>query len=185
MTNELHNLRGIFGDRATVLVNDEATRHNVIDRITRREDSECIHIACHGYLNRLRPLDSAFVLHDGHLTLQDLVQSTATIGIRHLAFLALCHSAATGDTNDAPDEFISLAAGVQVSGFRSVVGTLWAMADEDGPGLAQEFYTHLMRKGAYDFDPKDAAAALHLAVKGMRDRGVPMERWCTFVHIGI
>ncbi|KZT63307.1 hypothetical protein DAEQUDRAFT_150426 [Daedalea quercina L-15889] len=186
VTSELHNLRGIFGDRATIYVNDDATRQQAIDQLSMSgEDGECTHFACHGSLSIHKPFESSFVMYDRNLTLQDIVRSTATLGVKHLAFLALCHSAASGDVSDAPDEFISLAAGVQASGFRSVIGTLWTMADADGPELAQNFYTHLMRRGAYEFDPKEAAVALHLTVKAMRDRKVPVERWSTFVHIGI
>lgn len=34
-------------------------------------------------------------------------------------------------------------------------------------------------------DVRGSAFALHQSVKEMRDRGVPVERWSTFVHIGV
>lgn len=116
-----------------------------------------------------------------------------------LAFLAACHSAASAtagesqaasgsslmSSNEAPDEVLSLASAVQFCGFRSVVGTLWTMADADGPELAQRFYGCMM----YDrqergVDAGSSARALHVAVRGLREAGVPVERWSTFVHIG-
>ncbi|TFY55266.1 hypothetical protein EVG20_g9383 [Dentipellis fragilis] len=176
VTSELHNLSDIFGSRAVIRTNDEVTREQAIkDLNINQEQGACTHFACHGSLDIRKPFESSFVLHNSYLTLRDIVRSAGTLGTKHLAFLALCHSAAIGDVEDAPDEFISLATGVQVSGFRSVVGTLWTMADADGPDLAREFYDSLMQKGAYDFDPRDAALSLHLAVKGLRDRGVPLE----------
>lgn len=96
-----------------------------------------------------------------------------------LAFLATCYSAA-GD-KEAPDEVINLAAAMQFCGFRSAVGTLWKMRDEDGPTLAREFYTQLLAEGG---DPRNSARALSLAAKALRDAGVPPEGWATHVHIG-
>lgn len=116
-----------------------------------------------------------------------------------LAFLAACHSAASAtagesqaasgssfvSSNEAPDEVLNLANAVQFCGFRSVVGTLWTMADVDGPELARRFYGCMMddmrERGV---DPGSSARALHLAVEGLMEAGVPVERWCTFVHIG-
>ncbi|KAA1475121.1 hypothetical protein DENSPDRAFT_409448 [Dentipellis sp. KUC8613] len=186
VTSELRNLSTVFGSRAVIRTNDAVTKEQAIEDLSiNQEQGACTHFACHGALDIHKPFESSFVLHNSNLTLRDIVRSTGTLGMKHLAFLALCHSAAIGDLEDAPDEFISLATGVQVSGFRSVVGTLWTMADADGPDLAREFYESLMQKGAYDFDPRDAALSLHLAVKGLRERGVPVERWSTFVHIGL
>lgn len=82
-----------------------------------------------------------------------------------LAFLSACHGAAVDQT--APDESIDHATTLQFCGFRSVVGTLWSMADEDGPCIAEEFYKHMFRNGK-KADFRDAATALNLATKKMR-----------------
>lgn len=68
-------------------------------------------------------------------------------GLAHaeLAVLSACHSAA-GD-RATPDEVLHLTSAMQFAGFRSVVGTLWAMADDDGPVVAEEFYKHMLRTG--------------------------------------
>lgn len=55
------------------------------------------------------------------------------------AFLSACHSAAV-DSQGSPDEVLHLAAAMQFSGFKSVVGTLWGMADTDSPTVAKAFY---------------------------------------------
>ncbi|KAJ7818850.1 hypothetical protein B0H14DRAFT_2601032 [Mycena olivaceomarginata] len=46
-----------------------------------------------------------------------------------------------------PDEAIHVAAAMQFAGFRSMVGTLWEMADQDGPFVAREFYGMSFAKG--------------------------------------
>jgi CHAT domain-containing protein len=99
-----------------------------------------------------------------------------------LAFLSACHSAA-GDLSNTPDEVIHLASGMQFCGFRSVVGTLWAMVDLDGPDISNEFYKYMFQSGGGDI--RNAAAALNHATREMRKRKIPMDRWINFVHIGI
>ncbi len=102
-----------------------------------------------------------------------------------LAFLAACHSAAMESESETPDEVLTLAAAMQFCGFRSIVGTLWTMSDSDGPVLAEKFYMHMLRNGLDDTDVCDSAEAVHLATKFMREAGVPLHRWTTFVHVGI
>ncbi|KAH9957616.1 hypothetical protein BC827DRAFT_1224879 [Russula dissimulans] len=66
-----------------------------------------------------------------------------------------------------------LSAAVQYCGFRSVVGTMWAMADIDGKFLAKEFYG------------SRTAEALQDAVKELRrKKRASMERWVNLVHYG-
>lgn len=71
---------------------------------------------------------------------------------------------------------------LQFSGFCGIMGTLWAMADEDGPHVAENFYRRTFRKpGKVGF--RDAANALNLATREMRKQKVLMGRWVNFVHI--
>ncbi len=128
------------------------------------------------------PFESGFILHDNkRLSLRQIMQ--AKLPNAELAFLAACHSAAAGP--NAPDEVLSLAAAVQFCGFRSIVGTLWTMNDSDGPVLAEAFYKHMLRNGQENADVRDSAEAVHLATKAMRERGVPIQRWATFIHLGV
>lgn len=127
-----------------------------------------------------RTFHSFFQLHDGeHLKLLDIVK--ADLPDAELAFLSACHAAAVDQ--GAPDESINLAAALQFCGYRSVVGTLWAMDDRDGPVVSEVFYRHMFRNpGKVDF--RDSAAAINLAVRELRRRKVDMVRWVNFVHIG-
>jgi CHAT domain-containing protein len=42
-----------------------------------------------------------------------------------------------------PDEALQLTVAMQYCGFRSVGGTLWAIADADGRDLSEHFYGHV------------------------------------------
>ena len=164
----------------TVRVGEHADRDTVLDGL---KQHSWVHIACHGHLGpNNQPFQASFELHGGsRLTLLDLIQ--ARLPNAEFAFLSACHSA-TGEDLDTPDEAIHLAAALQFCGFRSVVGTLWAMDDEDGPMISNEFYKHMFRDSGRKVDFRDSAEALNVAVRKMRRGGVPLDRWIMFVHIG-
>jgi CHAT domain-containing protein len=113
--------------------------------------------------------------------LGDLIK--ARLSNAEFAFLSACHTAAI-DVDNTPDEAIHLAAALQFCGFRSVVGTLWGMADIDGPGVAEDFYRYMFHEKGAAGDFRGSAVALNRATQMMRMRGVPIDRWINFVHIG-
>ena len=101
------------------------------------------------------------------------------------AFLSCCHAAEITEDSVA-DEALHLTAAMQYCGFRSVVGTMWEMADVDGRDLAKTFYKTL-------FSDKDTDAAYYeRSAEALRDgtqklrekRGITLERWVNFVHYG-
>ncbi|KZP12443.1 hypothetical protein FIBSPDRAFT_668767, partial [Athelia psychrophila] len=102
-----------------------------------------VHFACHGRLNTAEPFRSEFELQDDPLSLSDLVH--ARLPNADFAFLAACDSATSGGTTNTPDESLHLATAMQFCGVRSVVGTLWPMADVDGPRVAPVFYQHMFK----------------------------------------
>lgn len=58
--------------------------------------------------------------------------------------------------------------------------------DNDAPIVADVFYGHLFRNGKNSPpDVMDAAYALHLATKKLRDGGAPFSSWVPYVHYGI
>jgi hypothetical protein len=153
-----------------------------------------VHFACHGTLNPERPFDTAFLFRGGErLTLLDIVR--ARLASRaDFAFLSVCHAAEWTDAH-APEEALHLTAAMQYCGFRSVVGTLWAMADTDGRELSERFYGRVFvavaegelgrghRRGVGVGDR--TARALRDAVQRLRGkRGMTLERWVNFVHYG-
>jgi CHAT domain-containing protein len=99
------------------------------------------------------------------------------------AFLSACHSAA-GDTVGTPDEVIHLGAALQFCGFRSVIGTLWEVEDTVTSDVAEDVYQHIFSKPGTTPNFRNAAEALNLAIKAMKERGVGLDRRIQFVHIG-
>jgi hypothetical protein len=57
-----------------------------------------------------------------------------------------------------------------------------AMSDTDGPQVAKLFYERLFAKKEISLD--DIPYALDYAIGELRKRGVPPERWATFIHMG-
>jgi CHAT domain-containing protein len=144
---------------------------------------ELVHFACHGNLEIGKPFDASFKLYGGQrLKLLDIVNSR--LPHAEFAFLSACHTAELTEESIA-DEGLHLTAALQYCGFRSVIGTTWAMADTDGRDLARRVY-HSMLSGN-DEGPcyLRSAAALRDAVRELRNTsGVGLERWVNFVHYG-
>lgn len=166
----------MLGSHVKVCDGDMANPESVLTGLV---DHPWAHFACHGSLNQKEPFESGFVLHNAKLSLRDIM--LADLKNAELAFLAACNSAA-GDSKGSPDEILSLSAAMQFCGYCSVIGTLWAMSDRDGPPLAKDFYTKMLEGG---LDIRKSASAIHHAVDNLRSRNVRLERWVTFVHIGI
>jgi CHAT domain-containing protein len=169
--------------QATTLIGTTATPPGVLERL---QNHRFVHIVSHGVLESGKPFNSCFKLHNGkQLSLLDIVRSQ--LPHAEFAFLAACHTAEMTDESPS-DEALHLAAAMQYCGFRSVVGTMWAMADTDGQDLAGNFYTSLFsgrRKGVHYYE-RTAEALRDAVVKLRRRRGreMSLERWVNYVHYG-
>jgi len=162
------------------LTSARATPTAVLKRL---QDHGFVHIVCHGILEPGKPFDSSFKLYGGNrLTLMNIIRSR--LPNAEFAFLAACHTAELTD-GSLSDEALHLAAAMQYCGFRSVVGTMWAMADEDGRHLAQSFYESVFPVGESQgvCYYERTAEALRGAVINLRSR-TSLERWVNFVHYG-
>jgi CHAT domain-containing protein len=74
---------------------------------------------------------------------------------------------------------------MQFSGFRSVIGTMWAMVDEDGRDLSEHFYSKMFAAGVENASYEKSASALRYATQKLRaTKGISLERWVNFVHYG-
>ncbi|KAJ6553744.1 CHAT domain-containing protein [Mycena vulgaris] len=142
-----------------------------------------VHFACHGSQDLVNPLESALLLGDGDLKVSKIMQTP--IQNASLAFLSACETA-MGDEN-VPDEAMHLAATMLFAGFRGVVGTMWAMHDEDGPEVVDVFYNHIFGTSRESHpESTKAAEALHLAVKKLRtEKKASFQRWIPFIHLGL
>ncbi|KIM73085.1 hypothetical protein PILCRDRAFT_15531 [Piloderma croceum F 1598] len=124
-----------------------------------------VHLACHGFQDQTLGMKSAFVLYDGHLELGEIASKRLSNG--QFAFLSACQAAS--GKKDLPGEAMHLAAGIQFSGFSSVIATMWRIRDEDAPKVAHYTYKYLFRNGIEGLNPSDAATALHHAILRLRD----------------
>jgi CHAT domain-containing protein len=167
----------------TSLVSEAATPTAVLDGFQRHQ---FVHFACHGTLEVGKPFDAGFELYGGdRLSLLEIVRSH--LPTAEFAFLSACHTAEVTE-GSVTDEALHLVAAVQYSGFRSVVGTMWAMVDEDGQNLAENLYKSLFSNSRRDQGipyHERSAKALRSAVKKLRrKRRISLERWVNFVHYG-
>ncbi|KAN0131842.1 CHAT domain containing protein [Lactarius tabidus] len=166
----------------TTLISAMATPGTVVDGL---RDHRFAHFVCHGLLEIGKPFDASLELHKDNLTLLEIVRSQ--LPAAEFAFLSACHTAELTE-GSAADEGLHLAAAMQYCGFRSVVGTMWAMADTDGADLSKHFYrTIFSDKASQNGVPyhERSARALQIAVQKLRKkRGITLERWVNFVHYG-
>ncbi|KAN0131150.1 CHAT domain containing protein [Lactarius tabidus] len=184
-------LPGAFGEIMAIqttktsvktLISAMATPKTVIEGL---KDHQFAHFVCHGLLETGKPFDASLELHKDNLTLLNIVRSQ--LPAAEFAFLSACHTAELTE-GSAADEGLHLAAAMQYCGFRSVVGTLWAMADMDGEDLSKHFYKAIFAdktdQSAVPYHER-SALALNTAVKKLqKKRGITLERWVNFVHYG-
>lgn len=143
--------------RVTVIEGKAALKATVLQSIAKHP---WVHLICHGHQDPHLPFSSNFSMEDGPISLLSLLQQD--LPLAELAVLSACHSAKVN--KDLPDESLHLAAGMMMAGFRSVVGTMWALDDGVAPLVMKEFYREMLPK---DGEPKraaDAAVALWNAV---------------------
>ncbi|KAG1869949.1 CHAT domain-containing protein [Suillus subluteus] len=159
----------------TTLSGDDATRAGALDALQR---NTWVHFACHGKQDHEQPYYSRFAMRDKPLTLLDIMEKD--IPHAEFAFLSACHTA-VGDEK-TPDEVIHLAAGLQFSGFKSVIGTLWVVEDAVAKHVVEAFYTNMFKDGVMDCTK--AAWVLNRATNAVRTK-VPLEQRIVFIHIGV
>lgn len=140
----------------TLLVGEQATEDAV-----RREIGEAaiVHLATHGRLDPQAPLQSGLLLADGRcLTVYELM------GMGLSADLAVLSACETGrGERGGGDEILGLGRGLLAAGARSIVVSLWPVADASTALLMGRFHQRL-RDGA------PAARALRQASNWLRRR---------------
>ena len=180
--DEIKVVQTLKDTAVTSLISETATPAAVLDSF---KHHRFVHFACHGTLEANKPFAAGFELHGERLTLLNIVR--ADLPTAEFAFLSACHTAEATE-GSIIDEGLHLVAAVQYCGFRSVVGTMWAMMDEDGKDLAENFYKALFSDSKRDQGTpyhERSAKALRFAVKKLRKmRRITLERWVNFVHYG-
>ena len=160
----------------TKLTSDASTKDAALRTLQR---NQWIHFSCHGKQDFQTPFNSHLAMADAELSLLDIIN--ADLSHHEFAFLSACQTA-VGD-EETPDEMIHLAAGLQFTGVKSVIGTLWTISDAIAYMLVPEFYKELCAGGVMDCTK--AARALHKSVLALAKKKVPLEERIMFIHIGI
>jgi CHAT domain-containing protein len=158
----------------TSLISEAATPDTVIDAF---HHHGFVHFSCHDQLEAGKPFETGFELHGkARMTRLEIV----CVNLPAAEF-----AAAEMTEGSTMDEGLHLAAAVQYCGFRSVVGTMWAMVDEDCRDLTVNFYKALFANSRGTPYHEGSAKALRFAVKKLRrKRYITLERWVNFVHCG-
>jgi CHAT domain-containing protein len=119
---EIEVTKACFKQASAAVLNSSSpnTTVHVLRQALEGQSPHILHLACHGEQAE-NPLDSAFLLRDGRLSIQDLM--TIRLPDAALAFLSACQTARGSEHQ--PDQAVHLAASMLFCGFRSVVGTMW------------------------------------------------------------
>jgi CHAT domain-containing protein/tetratricopeptide (TPR) repeat protein len=160
--------------RFTRIDGEESCISSVVEELGKHE---WVHLACHGLPDRKQPFESAFALHDGHFTIQRIIG--CDLKNPEFAYLSACHTT-VGDEK-SPDEVIHLASAMQFVGFRSVIGTMWAVDDGATIKIASTFYNHMVDESGR-LDHTRAAFALNETMKSVRN--IPFDQRILYIHLG-
>ncbi|KAJ7263798.1 CHAT domain-containing protein [Mycena rebaudengoi] len=168
---EITKISSIAGDKYQVqsLIGKNTTVDSVKQTLN---DCAWIHLACHGEQNIIEPPKSCLQLYGGTLELETILQMS--LPNAEFVVLAACQTA-KGDAALVNGSF-HLGGGFIAAGFQGAIATMWSMDDKDGPIVAETVYSHLLGSGKRP-QASEAAKALQLAVRKMRDAGVPHEQW--------
>ncbi|KAG8218960.1 hypothetical protein J3R82DRAFT_4700 [Butyriboletus roseoflavus] len=154
------------------------SQESCIARVTEElRKNEWVHLACHGIPNRKQPFESAFALHDGRFTIEQIIR--CELQNPQFAYLSACHTT-VGD-EESPDEVIHLASAMQFAGFRSVIGTMWAVDDAQTSKIASTFYDN-MKDESGCLDHTRAALALNETMKKLAN--IPFDQRILYIHLG-
>jgi CHAT domain-containing protein len=122
-----------------VFMREDVNRKNVESSI-----GECniLHVACHATFESLSPQTSGFVLSDRTLFSARDVSKFRPHGA--LAFLSACDTGLVH--TGAGDELVGLSTAILTAGFRTVIATLWEIADAATAQLVGHFYSAVLEK---------------------------------------
>uniref|UniRef100_UPI001F48A3CB CHAT domain-containing protein n=1 Tax=Streptomyces venezuelae TaxID=54571 RepID=UPI001F48A3CB len=163
---------------ARLLAGEAATRDAVVSALA---DHTWLHFCGHGTSEPLTAVGSRLLVHD-HLDHPLTVAGISRLDLSgaDLAYLSACGTARSGFT--VMDEGLHLAGGLQLAGFRHVVGTLWEIEDTLSVRIAEQVYEGL---GAPRPVADRAPYAVREAVRGIRDRYPRTPSlWAAHIHVG-
>ena len=142
---EARSVGALFGPESQLLMGREATESRFKSIAGQYR---FLHLATHGYFDRLNPLFSWLELepdeiNDGQLEVHEILEMRLDA---QLITLSACQTALAGGlVADLPvgDEFVGLTRAFLSSGGRSVLATLWEVDDRSSVQLMRHFYSQL------------------------------------------
>ncbi len=178
---EVQGIRALFPKQARALVGKGATESS-FKRLA--ADYDILHLATHGFFNKLNPLFSGVQLEpdaqeDGRLEVHEI------LGLRlraSLVTLSACETAlGSGYFSEVPagDDFVGLTQAFLSAGSSSVLATLWEVNDRSTLEFMTGFYRHLPRE--------HGSAALASTQRRMLAAGKRFSHpyyWAPFVLVG-
>jgi Tfp pilus assembly protein PilF len=149
-------IQELFG-HVLVLPGEQATAEAVKRELPR---ASLLHFGCHGVADVLDPGSSSLLLSgQDRLTVAEIGQ--LDLSRARLCVLSACESAMIGV--ELPDEVVNLPTAFAQAGAATVVGSLWAMDDENAALVVRRFYRNLRTDGC------TPAQALRQAQRWLRD----------------
>jgi CHAT domain-containing protein len=149
-------------------------------------DARYVHFACHGFVNDLFPLNSALALTIPETPTEGkdngLLQAWEVFeGVRLDADLVTLSACGSGlGKEQAGEGLLGLTRAFQYAGARSVVASLWSVADDSTAQLMKRFYRELSRGR-----PKDEALrAAQMELINRSPRMSDPARWAAFQLFG-
>src|SRR5262249_36053613 len=178
--SESQSVSSFFPRQHTLLIGARATESS-FKKMAERFD--LIHLATHGYFNKVNPLLSGLQLEsdstdDGRLEVHEIMEMRLKAS---LVTLSACDTAVgSGYFSDVPpgDDLVSLTRAFLSTGAPSVLARLWEVNDRSAVTFMDSFYRRLLRT--------DKATALALTQRQMRQRGIYRHPyyWAAFVMVG-
>jgi tetratricopeptide (TPR) repeat protein len=186
---EVEDLRKLFFNASIdTAVLQNCTRAEVLSELPKYT---IVHFTCHRDLAD-DPSQSHLLLEDwktAPLTVSDLI--SLNMESAKLAYLSACHTSATRDFR-LLDKSINLSSAIQLSGYPSVVGSLWQVIESDSVKIAKDAYAWILEGG--ELDTQRSGEGLHQSVRTLREKTRSMSRstmkndplvWAPYIHIGI
>ncbi len=181
---EVSSIANLFRPHSKMLLGDAATESAFKNSA---DQYRVLHLATHGYFNKLNPLLSGLQLepdeaNDGLLEVHEILQLKLD---SDLVTLSACETGlGSGFFAEIPagDEFVGMTRAFLQVGSAAVLATLWEVDDRSTVGLMKSFYRNLDAAGA----GRDKAAALARAQKTLRASNKYQHPyyWAPFVLVG-
>ena len=179
--SEVRAISSFFPGDSSIAVGREATESRFK---TEAGGHSVLHLATHGYFNKLSPLLSGLELEpdgadDGRLEVHEILDLRLQAT---LVTLSACETAlGSGHFTELPvgDDFAGLTRAFLFAGSEAVMASLWKVNDRSTRDLMRRFYGELVRS-----DPATALARAQRQMLRQGDEYVHPYYWAPFVVAG-